>query len=261
MSKYTTEVRFICEQIAGEGKSVDLTIALARQGIFNFDYPIFNEAYRPTLETKILKHFYFREIGEETTGLWKVRLNMKLNEIMPYYNKLYQTELLEYNPLYTTNLKKTRKTEGRASENITETGKENGRGTSKSKAQSASESSARETNSSDSKQLFSDTPQGSLTRIEENTYLTNATVNQDSDSKHSSDSSTSSRDNETGTEFETEKENGKEKYSNETEDFIESIAGYEGTNVNKSIKEFRQNLLNIDMQIINELNTLFINLW
>ena len=45
-------------------------------------------------------HYYTREIGFETVGLWKLKLQTKLNEIMPYYNKLYETELLKYNPLY-----------------------------------------------------------------------------------------------------------------------------------------------------------------
>ena len=43
------------------------------------DYPIFDENYREVLETKILKHFYFREIGFETFALWKFKLNEKLN--------------------------------------------------------------------------------------------------------------------------------------------------------------------------------------
>ena len=58
MSKYTTEVRFICEQNAGliesEGcDSVDRIIDSARSKIFNFYYPIFDEDYRSVLEHKI----------------------------------------------------------------------------------------------------------------------------------------------------------------------------------------------------------------
>lgn len=105
MSKYTTEVRFICEQNAGlsesEGSnSINTIIANSRAKIFDFDFPIFDENYRATLETKILKHFYTREIGFETVGLWKHFLDMRLNEIMPYYNQLYKSETLEFNPFY-----------------------------------------------------------------------------------------------------------------------------------------------------------------
>ena len=105
MSKYTTEVRYICEKYAGKDVSVDYNkvdevIDAARPFIFDFNYPIFDNAYKPGLERKILKHFYTREIGAETVGLWKLFLNRKMNEIMPYYNQRYESELIKFNPLY-----------------------------------------------------------------------------------------------------------------------------------------------------------------
>ena len=109
MSKYTTEVRFICEEGAGldhsEGyKSINQIITDAMPKVFDFEFPIFDETYRPVLERKILKHYYTREIGMETVGMWKHFLDMRLNEIMPYYNKLYESELLQFNPLYDVDL-------------------------------------------------------------------------------------------------------------------------------------------------------------
>lgn len=109
MSKYTTEVRFICENSAGLKESVgyssiDTVLDGAREKVFDFDYPIFDEAYRATLEKKILKHYYTREICCETVGLWKLFLNRKMNEIMPYYNQLYKSALIEFNPLYDVDL-------------------------------------------------------------------------------------------------------------------------------------------------------------
>lgn len=109
MSKYTTEVRFICEEQSGLMKSVGYAdvgevIEKARPRIFDFPYPIFDQNYKPVLETKILMHYYTREISEETYGLWKLRLRSKLNEIMPYYNQLYSSELIKFNPLWDTDL-------------------------------------------------------------------------------------------------------------------------------------------------------------
>ena len=109
MSKYTTEVRFICESNAGldESKgfnSINEILENCIDNIFDFDFPIFDEAYRPVLEKKILKHYYTREIATETVGLWKHFLDARLNEIMPFYNKLYESELIEFNPLYDVNL-------------------------------------------------------------------------------------------------------------------------------------------------------------
>ena len=111
MSKYTTEVRFICEVNAGlttsEGfNSINSILDKCVDSVFNFDFPIFDENYRRVLEIKILKHYYTREIGAETVGLWKHFLDMRLNEIMPYYNKLYESELLQFNPLRDTDLTK-----------------------------------------------------------------------------------------------------------------------------------------------------------
>ena len=98
MSKYTTEVRFICENSAGLSESegadnVDSILDRCWNKVFNFDFPIFDENYRQVLCRKILKHYYTREIAHETVGRWKLALNAKLNEIMPYYNQLYKTQL------------------------------------------------------------------------------------------------------------------------------------------------------------------------
>ena len=97
MSKYTTELRFICEKYAGKDSSVnynqvDQVIDLARPYIFDFNYPIFSADYKAPLENKIIKHFYTREICAETVGLWKLYLNRKMNENMPYYNQRIKSD-------------------------------------------------------------------------------------------------------------------------------------------------------------------------
>ena len=109
MSKYTTEVRYICETFSGLDESkgcfnINEIVQQSRSKIFSFDYPIFDETYRGVIETKILKHYYTREIGLETVGLWLHKLDVKMNEIMPYYNQLYKSCLLEFNPFYNTDL-------------------------------------------------------------------------------------------------------------------------------------------------------------
>ena len=109
MSKYTTEVRFICEQYAGLDESadypdVDRVIDLAIPKIFDMSgISVYVEEHKTLLFHKILLHYYQREIGFETVGLWKLKLNTKLKEIMPYYNQLYASELLEYDPLQNVN--------------------------------------------------------------------------------------------------------------------------------------------------------------
>ena len=128
MSKYTTEVRFICENYAGLTESkgfdnIEEILTASAPKVFSFDFPMFDENYRIPLERKILRHYYTREIGEETVGLWKLRLNTRLNEIMPYYNQLYESELLKFNPFYDVDYTKTgnRAGENTGNENITTT--------------------------------------------------------------------------------------------------------------------------------------------
>lgn len=109
MSKYTTEVRFICESSINHEESqgfysTQTVIRNAAPHIFDFDFPIFDEEYRLPLEIKILRHYYTREICEETYGLWKLRLEDRLNTIMPYYNQLYRSALLSFNPFYDVDL-------------------------------------------------------------------------------------------------------------------------------------------------------------
>ena len=113
MSKYTTEVRWICESYYNQNNNdphgynfVETILDTAAPLVFSFNFPIFDENYRIPLEKKILRHYYTREICEETVGLWKLRLEDKLNLIMPYYNKLYESELLRFNPLYDVDLRR-----------------------------------------------------------------------------------------------------------------------------------------------------------
>jgi hypothetical protein len=65
------------------------------------DYPIFDEAYRPVLNQRITDHYALYEIGHETPGMFKFALNRRLREIMKYYNQLYLSEKIAFDPLST----------------------------------------------------------------------------------------------------------------------------------------------------------------
>ena len=207
MSKYTTEVRFICENSAGLSESegadnVDSVLDRCWNKVFNFDFPIFDENYRQVLCRKILKHYYTREIAHETVGRWKLALNAKLNEIMPYYNQLYKSELLEFNPFYDVDLTRsregsgTRDTTGSTSNTSTESGTNTKTDTITSKETSSdtsnsTESSTSKTTESNSNNTVtndntlnrvSDTPQNSMDTqgIADSVPLTTVTkVNED----------------------------------------------------------------------------------
>ena len=104
MSKYTTEVRYICEEAAGLRESqgyndVNEIVNKAYPHIFDNSLNFYNDETRDRLLPKILLHYYTREIGFETVGLWRLKLNQKMREILPYYNQLYASEDIEYDPL------------------------------------------------------------------------------------------------------------------------------------------------------------------
>ena len=104
MSKYTTEVRYICEEAAGLRESkgysdVNAIVEAAYPYIFDKSLNFYDDETKSRLLPKILIHYYTREIGFETTALWKLKLNQKLREILPYYNQLYASEALVYDPL------------------------------------------------------------------------------------------------------------------------------------------------------------------
>lgn len=327
MSKYTTEVRFICEEAAGLTSSVGYlgvndVINTALPKVFNFDFPIFDETYRPILEKKILKHYYTREIGLETVGLWKLFLDTKLNEIMPYYNQLYKSELISFNPMYDVDL--TRDHQLKRLEDIKETGTQesdtNRNGTLDTTANKtgATHDTSLTTDHGTANQdisnqktvhgtngdttdvtttvshvdKFSDTPQGALDGLKNDTYMSearivddtntsktivsgnddinenntgNTTTETDATSDTTSDGRTTQ--NETINTTNTDKENrvatqNTNKNLNSIDDYIEHVTGKtSGVSYSKLLNEFRETFLNIDMLIINDLSDLFMNLW
>ena len=292
MAKYTTEVRSICEYYSGLNESTDYTgvdavISSALPKIFDFDFPIFDENYRTVLERKIIMHYYTREIGFETVALWKLWLNKELNEIMPYYNKLYKSELLEFNPFYDVDITKDHTTTGSSdteherndSEHQTNTRTDDFTRTDNLKSTSQDSGTQGDSGSDVAKNtrwdIYSDTPQGSLQNVESETYLTNARkiVDDGTGSTHNStttfgkkvvvDDTGNQRTN--GTSANT----GDKSYSSEyttgvdtTEQYLEHVKGKTpGISYSKLLQEYRDTFLNIDMLIIKNLSDLFLNLW
>lgn len=243
MSKYTTEVRFICETLAGYDESqglgeVNKIIETARPKVFSFDYPIFDSAYKGVLETKILKHYYTREIGLETVGLWKLKLETLMNEIMPYYNELYNSTLLKYNPFYDVD--------------ITRDHKGKGTGVTDSASQMVDESATERSGETNVNtwDYYSDTPQGTVGNLADLTYLTDARhITNDTETQDSTDyAGTRNTDSSVNV--------------NTTDEYIEHVVGKQGVaSYSKLLMDFRKTFINIDLMIINDLNELFMNLW
>jgi hypothetical protein len=279
MSKYTTEVRFICEnksglEISGGSGDVDSIIANSWNKIFTSKAPFFDEEYRSILCQKILKHYYLREICCETVGIWTLWMNTRLEEIMPYYNQLYESAKIEFNPMHNVNLtsKHERNVEGTSKEDGTRTDNTTGKRTltGNRDTDNTSVGTRNTTNSSDEtkRDLYSDTPQGAITGLENENYLTNArkitdnvngTGNEETNTSEKSGTDYSETEDTTGKIDGVTSNTGK---TNTTEDYLETIIGKQGTESFSSLlNEFRETFLNIDMQVIEEFNDLFFGLW
>lgn len=322
MSVYTVEVRYICEVEAGLQKStgyndIDEVVDKSWKKIFK-DFPIFDEAYREGLCKKILNHYYTREIGAETVALWKFWLNQKMREIMPYYNKLYISEQLKYDPLHEidftrvisenthddkngksgTDTKDSNTTTIRnSSDNFvkaenTDTGKTDSTRTITGETENKQANLGATTISGENsgKDLHSDTPQGSIQNVTENGYLTDARLTSGETSSTTS-VDTSVTNNGRSTEQNVLEETTTNKHivnestltnlqgSSIAEDLGKSNTEYSENNIGlreyqehisgknssasyaKLIQDYRDSLLNLDMDIIFELKDLFMNIY
>lgn len=129
-----------------------------RSEIFDFEYPLSENIEKEDFECMILNHFLMRRIGYDTLTAFKIALNVKLNEIMPIYNKMF--DMLEGWDLFTDG------------ERVTETG---------------SNSLNNITSSSNiSDRRYSDTPQQQLTNVQDGKYITDYNYDTDTGSVSSS---------------------------------------------------------------------------
>lgn len=113
MSDWTIELRTLYEN-----SNVDL-------GLKNYPLYVFKNIYQdPTefgkdlkgnyitnfrdyLNNYIIRHFYFREIGYETTNLFVMKLNTKMEELMIKYNQMFNSIDINFNPLWNVDLTET----------------------------------------------------------------------------------------------------------------------------------------------------------
>lgn len=238
MSKYTTELRFICESLVPEVspeylrgyEDVSSIIEAARPKIFSFPYPIFDEEYKPVLETKFIKHFYTREIGLETYGLWKLRLDEKMNMVMPYFNNLYEAARLKFNPLHDVDLFRT--FDRRA----------NDEGTRNTNNQNNSHTA---TNINALNKIL-DTPQNGVDDLLSGKYLTEASHN-------TADNTVTGNGSFTGAE---------NTIANTTENYVEHVSGKQGSgSFSKMMKEYMEYLKNVDAMFLEEMSDLFMKVY
>ena len=204
MSKYTLELNQIVN---------DLDFNL-----FDFDYNLYDNDLKSVFEKKFIDHFYFYEIGLTPIARFKKALQIKLNDIFPYYKQLYQTELrsADIDFMLNKDLKEeyTRQLTGNTSVNQSST------------------SSSNDT----SLNINNDTPQNKIDDLDQ--FMTSASKNTDNSTMNSNGTNTAE--------------------NNSTETYSLLSQGNIGvTSSAELLEKWRSVLINIDQMIFEECNDLF----
>lgn len=224
MAKYTMELRTV----------IDYTSRETVEGYFK-DYCL-NNYLRPNevesilnaniwskdrLASKIVDHYYMREIGYETIGLFKHYAKVYMQEIMERYLPLIYSSSINYDPLVNVDYTES------FTRNI------NGTGTTESSSE----------NNASGLSVNSDTPQGQISKasILSGEYASNTGASETTSSINDSTSNTN----------ETE-----ETYTKK----VKGNSGVSAT-AQKMVEQYRQNIIAIDEKIIKELDKLFMGLY
>ena len=67
-------------------------------------YPIFDEGYRDILNDKILRRYWNQEIAHETVEMFRFRMHARMNEIMPYWNQMFESTKIKFDPISTMDI-------------------------------------------------------------------------------------------------------------------------------------------------------------
>jgi len=233
MSKYTIELRKIIETLYNREfveswfKDYELSDYLTSEQI-----GVIKKAgvwSKDRLAKKIVDHYYMREIGLETPELFRHYAKVRMQEIMESKALLIYTASVDYDILSNVDYTETY-TRKITSENSNE-------GTSKSNSSLTGSGLT----------INNDTPQTNITKQNLDTGAYASQVNQSDNTSTSTDSTTASN-------------SGN---ANSTETYTHSMSGDNGVIITNArlIKEFRENIIAIDSDIIYELKNLFMGLY
>ena len=219
---------------------------LAKQGrnvIFNFDYPLSENISRETFETMILNKFLMRRINFDTVTAFRIQLNVKLNEIMPIYNKLFDSlenwNIFQDGEITTRTGQDAKTTANTTSDTSTNT----------SSNSLSNNSTTGDTQTSDRR--YSETPQNNLQDVRDGNYVTQ--YNYDTNTNSGTDSSTS-----TGSSQSTTNNSGTSNGTDNTS-YNETITRTPGDKI-AIMKEMQESIQNIYTMIFKDLEILFYGL-
>jgi len=192
--------------------------------LWDFDYPSFYKGEeKKAFEQKVIEHYYFRQIGQETVGRFLHVFRSKVREIMPYYIDLYKTDKLfkEIDDPF-------------KSYDLTETFTQESEGSSEGNGSVSQEGYNMHS------RKFSNTPQGPITNLD--TYMTEASSDVDDVENTSSSENSSSS-------------SGKVTHT------LHRYGNIGVQPLGDEIEKLRKAYINIDMMIIDELGDCFLKIY
>lgn len=153
----------IMESLAPKGTKTTELAKTTRTQIFDFTYPLSTNISKEEFECMLLNKFIMRKIGFDTYTAFKIQLEVKLNEIMPFYNKMFDS--IDGWDLFNDGETITHTTTGNTTSTLNNTS----------------------SNSVTSDRRYSDTPQNQLQAVQSGQYLTDYNY----DTTNGNDTSTS----------------------------------------------------------------------
>ena len=213
-------------------------------GVFTFDYEFYSDNIqdKETFEKLFISHFYFREIGFETPERFKVKLQSKLNLIMPYYRQLAMTEW-----------EKVRSIEQMmTSKNLTETTEhtQSIQGNSESQSNQSSNSNATQNTISNNESKASNLADGVSQSSLDDGYLTSSGKAEQTDTLQSESSGTGSQ---------TLTGNNEQQLTEKTTFTSNGDIGIQTPAY--AITEWRKVIINLNQMIIDECEDLFMKIY
>lgn len=228
MSSYTLELRKVCDFYGRD----EVESWFKDYNIEDYLLPTQVEVIKKAnlfskdkLASLIVDHYYMREIGYETPMLFKHFAKVYMKEIMERKLPLIYSNNIEYDPLVNID--------------FTETFEREATGSTEGTSNSTSNSSSNGMN------INNDTPQGNVTKQNIETGAFASSVSQSETASNINDNTSSSSNG-----------SNKESYTRKQKGNSGSI-----TTVQNLIKQFREIIVDIDEEIIEELNKLFIGLY
>lgn len=229
--------------------------------LFDFTYPKFEGRSADgriiidpaDLEQKIIDHYYFRQIGQETPARFKRMFATKMREIMPYYNQMYWSVLLladQGDPFEAYNLTETYQEERQGQG--TQSGTSNNQTTRNSQTEGTTSQDTAGSRDTDVRRL--DTPMGRVTTLDDG-YLTQGEKQSETTANETNGTTNS-------TEETTESDNGSmmsQTTDSNTTTYTMTRKGNIGVQpLGAEVEALRKAFINVDNMIIDELNELFL---